>query len=105
MSQIKPSQRQKQTLEPQASLQADVYTRVIRRIIEILEQGVRPWMKPWSAQPAGQTITRPLRHNGTRYRGRNVMLLWCEAIDRGFSASMWMTYKQAKALGAQVRKG
>ena len=34
-----------------------------------------------------------------------MVLLWCEAIDRGFSASMWMTYKQAQALGAQVRKG
>ena len=49
MSQIKPPQRQTQTHEPQASLQTDVYTRVTRLILEALEQGARPWMKPWSA--------------------------------------------------------
>jgi antirestriction protein ArdC len=27
----------------------DIYTRITDRIVEDLEQGVRPWMKPWSA--------------------------------------------------------
>ena len=30
----------------------DVYTRVTDRIIADLEQGVRTWMKPWSAEHA-----------------------------------------------------
>ncbi len=42
-------------------LNKDVYTRVTDRIIADLEKGVRPWMKPWSAEHAGQRITRPLR--------------------------------------------
>ena len=84
---------------------ADVYARVTARIVADLEQGVRPWMKPWSAGNTEGRITRPLRFNGTPYRGMNVLLLWGEAMDRGFNAAIWMTYKQAQALGAQVRKG
>jgi antirestriction protein ArdC len=26
----------------------DVYTRVTSKIVEELERGVRPWLKPWS---------------------------------------------------------
>ena len=40
----------------------DVYTRVTSKIITSLEQGVRPWMKPWNAEHAARKITRPLRH-------------------------------------------
>ena len=84
---------------------ADLYTRITSRIIASLEQGVRPWLKPWNAEHAAGRITRPLRHNGTPYRGINVLALWGEAEDRGFSCPIWMTYKQAQELGAQVRKG
>ena len=84
---------------------ADIYARVTNRIIEDLTKGVRPWLKPWKAGNAGGRITAPLRHNGTPYKGINVLLLWGEAIDRGYSSPLWMTYKQAVELGAQVRKG
>lgn len=70
-----------------------------------LEAGTRPWAKPWSADQAGARLSRPLRHNGTPYRGVNVLLLWGAAADRGFQAPIWMTYKQAQAVGAQVRQG
>lgn len=89
------------TTEPRA----DVYTRVTARIIEDLENGVRPWLKPWSATNTEGRIHRPLRHNGTPYRGINVLLLWGEALDKGYTAPLWMTYKQAQELGGQVRKG
>ncbi len=48
---------------------------------------------------------RPLRATGQPYRGINVFLLWIEAQASGFVSPSWMTYKQAQALGAQVRKG
>jgi antirestriction protein ArdC len=83
----------------------DVYTKVTERIISDLEQGIRPWMKPWSAEHAAGRITRPLRHNGTPYRGMNILLLWGEAMAKGYAAPIWMTYKQAQELGANVRKG
>lgn len=83
----------------------DIYTRVTDRIISDLEQGVRTWMKPWSAGHTAGRITKPLRHNGTPYRGMNILLLWGEAMAKGYAAPIWMTYKQAQELGAQVRKG
>jgi len=83
----------------------DVYTSVTARIIADLERGVRTWMKPWSAEHAAGRITRPLRHNGTPYRGMNVLLLWGEAVLKGYAAPIWMMYKQAQELGGQVRKG
>ncbi|MFY9478148.1 MAG: zincin-like metallopeptidase domain-containing protein [Aquabacterium sp.] len=83
---------------------SDVYSRVTARILADLEAGTRPWLKPWRTNGGG-ALSRPLRHNGTPYRCINVLLLWAEAFDRGFESATWMTYKQAQALGAQVRKG
>jgi len=83
----------------------DVYTRVTDRIIADLEKGLRTWMKPWSAEHAAGRIERPLRHNGTPYRGMNVLLLWGEAVEKGYTAPIWMTFKQSVELGAHVRKG
>lgn len=84
---------------------ADIYTRITDRIVEDLEQGVRPWMKPWSAANTDGRVNRPVRHNGLPYSGMNVLLLWSEQISRGFASSMWMTFKQALELGGAVRKG
>jgi antirestriction protein ArdC len=83
----------------------DLYSRVTNRIVADLEQGVRPWLKPWNAEHAAGRITRPLRHNGQPYRGINVIMLWGEAMAHGFAYPIWMTYKQAHELGGQVRKG
>jgi len=86
-------------------VKADVYARVTDRIIEAIEQGTRPWLKPWSTGNTAGRIERPVRHNGTPYRGMNVLLLWGDAMDKGFQSPQWMTYKQAQELGGQVRKG
>jgi len=53
----------------------------------------------------GGRITRPLRANGIPYQGINVLMLWSAAIARGHASPIWMTFKQAKELGAHVRKG
>jgi antirestriction protein ArdC len=78
---------------------------VTARILADLEQGVRPWVKPWHADPTAGSINRPLRANGTPYQGVNVLLLWGEAVEKGYAAPFWMTFKQAAGIGAQVRKG
>ena len=83
----------------------DVYTRVTNRIIEELEQGVRPWHKPWNAEHAAGRITRPLRFNGEAYKGINILMLWASAELQGFSCPFWMTFQQAKELGGFVKKG
>lgn len=89
----------------EAPIPKDVYTRVTERIIADLEKGVRSWMKPWAAEHAAGKITRPLRHNGMPYRGMNILLLWGVAIAKGYTAPIWMTFKQALEFEAHVRKG
>lgn len=85
---------------------ADVYSRVTDRIVSDLEKGVRTWLKPWSAEHAADRLpSLPLRSCGTPYRGVNVLLLWGEAMEKGYTSPLWMTYKQAEALNAHVRKG
>ena len=84
----------------------DPHTRITDRILAELEQGTRPWLKPWSGgDMATSGATRPLRATGQPYRGINVLLLWIEAQASGFVSPSWMTYRQAQAFGAQVRKG
>jgi len=83
----------------------DIYQRVTDTIVSELEKGIRPWLKPWNAEHAAGRITRPLRANGILYRGINVLMLWAAATERGYAAPLWLTYKQAQELGAQVRKG
>jgi antirestriction protein ArdC len=82
----------------------DIYTSVTDRIIQALERGVRPWVQPWANQTTDR-VSRPLRRNGVPYRGVNVLLLWAEAADRGFTSPYWLTYRQALELKGQVRKG
>lgn len=83
----------------------DPYARITGRILADLEQGVRPWTKPWSAETLAGRVTRPLRATGEPYSGINVLLLWMEAVAAGHPSPTWMTYRQAQALGGQVRRG
>lgn len=84
----------------------DPHDRITGRILAELEQGTRPWLKPWSGGDiAASRGVRPLRATGEPYRGINVLLLWLEAEAAGYVSPSWMTYRQAHALGAQVRKG
>src|SRR5208283_5063208 len=96
-----PKETKAMTTEPKP----DLYTRVTNRILADLEQGVRPWVKPWNSEHAGARIVRPLRHTGKSYQGVNILLLWGSAAENGFSAPFWMTFKQALELNAHVRKG
>lgn len=86
-------------------MHADVYAAITGEIVAALEQGVRPWMKPWDAAHAAGPVSRPLRVQGKPYGGINVVMLWASAMEQDFTAPLWMTFRQAKELGAHVRKG
>ena len=75
--------------------------RITGAIIERLEAGTKPWVKPWRGVP----VSRPLRACGVPYRGMNTFWLWLVADMSGFGSPYWMTYNQANTLGGQVRKG
>lgn len=83
----------------------DLYQRVTNSILSDLERGVRPWLKPWNAEHAAGRISRPLRAGGQPYKGINVLSLWESALAQHFTAPIWMTFKQAKGLGASISKG
>jgi len=103
--QQQPRLRATRFSKEERDMKQDVYERITNKIVADLEQGVRPWLKPWNAEHAAGRITRPLRHNGVPYQGINVIMLWGEAVAKGFAAPIWMTFRQAKELGGHVRKG
>ena len=78
-----------------------IYTHVTETLLAALEAGPLPWRKPWD----GHALSIPLRATGEPYQGTNVLLLWVEAHLQGYTDPHWMTYRQAQALGGQVRKG
>ena len=80
----------------------DIYQAITDKVVADLERGVRPWNKPWTAGGNGGL---PLRAIGKPYRGINVLLLWIEAALKGYASPVWMTFNQARAIGANVRKG
>lgn len=77
----------------------DVYQTITDRILATLETGTIPWRQPWKAEAS---VNVPSNfHTGKSYRGVNIWLLLCSSYQR----NQWLTYKQAKEIGAQVRKG
>ena len=78
--------------------------RAAEKIIEQLRKGVAPWQKGWD-KPKGSELPPYNPVTGTRYRGLNSFVLSCMAIELGFSDPRWTTYRGAKKIEAQVRKG
>lgn len=78
------------------------HEQVAESLIEQLKAGTAPWQKPWRG---GEAYLPSNAASGHRYRGINVLQLLAHAHARGYADNRWMTYKQAQALGAQVRKG
>ncbi|KAB1082592.1 DUF1738 domain-containing protein [Neorhizobium galegae] len=81
----------------------DTYQRITDTIVEQLEAGTKPWVRPWRGNVRSSLI--PRRATGDAYRGINVLMLWISGQMFGYEENTWMTYRQAQDLGAQVRKG
>jgi len=81
-----------------------LYGEVTSRIIAELEEGRLPWVQPWDS--ARCPCLMPYNAvSGRAYSGINVLILWCEAVERHFASQRWLTYKQALAAGGHVRRG
>ncbi|HTT77680.1 MAG TPA: zincin-like metallopeptidase domain-containing protein [Candidatus Binataceae bacterium] len=74
----------------------DTYAIVTEKIINLLEQGIVPWRRPWSVTglPRNLVSKKP-------YRGINLFLLSATKYVSPF----WLTMKQANQLGGSVHKG
>jgi antirestriction protein ArdC len=73
----------------------DVYQKITDIIIEKLENGVVPWQQPFGLQGMPKNYV-----SKKEYRGINAFLLNMTRMTNHF-----MTYKQAKELGGNVKKG
>lgn len=78
----------------------EIYQSVTDRIIASLEDEVVPWHRPWKVMGGHKNLLRK-----KPYRGINQWLLELTAIEKGYASPWWLTYKQAKGMGGQVRKG
>jgi antirestriction protein ArdC len=74
-----------------------VYEIITNATLKKLKQGSVPWYRPWngSEQMPKNLITKK------EYQGINAFLLGCQ----GYGSPFWLTFKQCKDLGGNVRKG
>lgn len=79
----------------------EFYQNVTDKIITALEQGVTPWVCPWDATSALPTSL----FTDNAYSGINILLLWSAMHEKRFNSSHWITYKQARELEGNVKKG
>lgn len=81
-----------------------LYDEVTASIIAQLEEGVFPWVRPWSKALAAPGLPRNAV-TGRAYSGINVLILWGAVIEGGYPSQDWLTFRQALAAGGCVRKG
>jgi antirestriction protein ArdC len=74
----------------------NTYEIVTERIINLLEQGVIPWRRPWSATGAPRNLV-----SKKIYRGVNLFLLSATK----YVSPYWLTLRQANELRGSVRRG
>lgn len=72
--------------------QDDIFQAVTDRIIASLEKGVDgTWRQPWH----GANFALPSNVESKKtYRGVNTIMLWVEAIEKGYDLPLWGTYRQ-----------
>lgn len=70
-------------------------------VIKQLEEGTIPWRKPWNTNGLVPTSLQ----SGKPYRGINHLILQMMMQMHGYERNLWVTYKQAQALGGNVSKG
>ena len=77
--------------------------KISQDIIEALENGTAPWIKPWS----GSVIRDSSPFNpttGKQYEGINFINLTLKGMSMD-NDPRWMTFKQAQSMDAQVKRG
>ena len=85
---------------------AALYENITRSIIDDLEKGVPAWVQPWRTKRRTALGLLPANlATGRTYSGINIPILWHAAKSAGYPDPAWMTYRQALALNANVRKG
>lgn len=74
----------------------DIRTQITEDIIKAMEAGVPPWRKGWSSGQLAYNAS-----SGKVYQGINQLILGMQP----HGDPRYLTYKQAEAMGVQVRRG
>jgi len=96
-------------VETAAMAQTDrnnVYQDITDAIIADLERGCVPWAQPWDSAAGAVPLKIPRNATTLRpYSGINILTLWSAVTKRKFTGHNWLTFRQALAVGGNVRKG
>jgi len=78
------------------------YERITLAIVEAMSGDLPAWRKPWRTMRAAGASAVPVNAvSGRAYRGINPLLLWAS----GDADMRYLTYRQAQALGGNVKRG
>jgi len=77
----------------------DKYELLTTKLITLMEQGKKPWVKSWHGNPCQNAIT------GHVYRGVNPLLCSIEMLINDWEHPYFLTFKQASEVGWQVTRG
>jgi len=78
-----------------------VYAEVTQSIIEQLEKGATPWLKPWRTDSTADKNFLSQKP----YQGVNRLILGLSSMVNSFDCPVWASFKQWQTVGATVRKG
>jgi antirestriction protein ArdC len=86
---------------PQGCKQFDIHQAITDQILAAMEDAKTTGRRLWDSQPSlplNLTTNKP-------YSGINILTLWAAGLSHNYRSPFWLTYKQAEAMGGQVRKG
>jgi len=81
----------------------DLYKKVTTEVIGLLKMQLGSWNKPW-VNKIEDLVPYNVATNKS-YKGINAISLGCTARNKDFSSNAWLTFNQARKLGAKVKKG
>lgn len=96
-----PTKTKKSKSKKPRRTQDEIYAAVTNRIIDALGEGRVPWRKPWKVEGGlhKNLVSKKF------YRGVNIWLLDLSAMLAEYESPYWLSFKQAKDLGGNVKKG
>jgi len=77
----------------------DAYEAQAETLLESIKAGVAPWAKPWQTLGAQRNAK-----TGRVYNGVNALYLGALQSVKEYSYPLWLTWKQAQALGGHVKQ-
>jgi antirestriction protein ArdC len=85
-------------------MKVDIQQQITDKMIALIESGeTQPWRCPWVKTGVDSL---PINWSTkSQYRGLNILILWNETIECGYTRNAWLTFNQARHLGGKVRKG